>query len=259
MIGGVIWPPVLAVASTAAAKCALVAEPDHHRDGQRADGHGVGDRGAGDHAEQRRAEDRDLGRPAGEAAGHRRPAEEQLAEADAGGEHAEQHEVEDVGRDHAERACRRCPGWSDRDGRPAATRSRRDGPGCRASTAERRRRATNTSAIIGSGQPMERRVASITSRIRTVPITTSIGAGLPTRKAMSSKIARHVERGRRRRRRTAPSRRAARRPAATSARGRHRSASLLRSAAKTRKIRPSTKARWMPRCVVSRSRPKPAV
>ena len=45
-----------------------------------------------------------------------------------------------------------------------------------------------TIAIIGSGQPMARRVASSTTMIRTVPITTSIGSGLPTRKARSSKI-----------------------------------------------------------------------
>ena len=81
-----------------------VAQPLHHRDGERAHGHGVGDRGAGDHAEQGGAEDRDLGRAAGEAAryrhGHR---QEQAAKADAHGDHAEQHEVEDIGRHHADR------------------------------------------------------------------------------------------------------------------------------------------------------------
>ena len=81
----------------------LVAEPDHRRDRQRADRHGVGDGRARDHAEQGRAEDRHLGRAAGIAACHPGGAvEKELAEADARGEDAEQHEVEDVGRDDAE-------------------------------------------------------------------------------------------------------------------------------------------------------------
>ena len=42
--------------------------------------------------------------------------------------------------------------------------------------------------MITSGQPMVRRVASSTMPVRMVPITTSMGSGLPTRKAMSSKI-----------------------------------------------------------------------
>ena len=104
MIGGVICPPVEAVDFDRGGEVLLVAEPDHRRDGQRADRHGVGDRRARDHAEQRRAEDRDLRRPAGVAAGDPGGAvEEELAEADAGREDAEQHEVEDVGRDDAER------------------------------------------------------------------------------------------------------------------------------------------------------------
>ena len=104
MIGGVIWPPVDDAASTAAAKCARIAEADHRGDGQRADRHGVGDRRARQHAEQRRAEHADLRRPAGVAAGDRRcDVEEELAQSDARGEHAEQHEVEHVRRDHADR------------------------------------------------------------------------------------------------------------------------------------------------------------
>jgi hypothetical protein len=41
MIGGVICPPVLDAASTAAAKVTRVAEADHRRDGERADRHRV--------------------------------------------------------------------------------------------------------------------------------------------------------------------------------------------------------------------------
>ena len=44
------------------------------------------------------------------------------------------------------------------------------------------------SAITGSGQPIARRVASSSSTSRIEPITTSIVSGLPTRKAMSSKM-----------------------------------------------------------------------
>ena len=40
--------------------------------------------------------------------------------------------------------------------------------------------------MIGSGQPTERRVASSSTRISTLPSTTSMVVGLPTRKARSS-------------------------------------------------------------------------
>ena len=43
-------------------------------------------------------------------------------------------------------------------------------------------------AIIGSGQPIARRVASSSRTTSTEPIQTSIGSGLPTRNARSSKI-----------------------------------------------------------------------
>lgn len=46
----------------------------------------------------------------------------------------------------------------------------------------------NTSAMIGSGQPMARRVASSNPINRIEPISTSIGSGLPTRNARSSKM-----------------------------------------------------------------------
>ena len=104
MIGGVICPPVDDAASTAPAKCARVAEADHRGNRQRADRHRVGDRGAGQHAEHRGGEHAHLGRAARVAAGdRRRDVDEELAQADARGQHAEQHEVEDVGRDHAHR------------------------------------------------------------------------------------------------------------------------------------------------------------
>ena len=82
----------------------LVAEPDHRRDGQRSDRHRIGDRRPGNHAEQRRPEDRHLGRPSGEAP--RDPGgaiQEKLTQPDTGGEDAEQHEVEDIRRHHAQR------------------------------------------------------------------------------------------------------------------------------------------------------------
>ena len=63
MIGGVIWPPVEAVDFHRGREVPLVAEADHRRDGQRADRHGVGDRRAGEHAEQGRAEDDTLAGP----------------------------------------------------------------------------------------------------------------------------------------------------------------------------------------------------
>ena len=81
-----------------------IADADHRGNRQRADRDGVGDRRAGDHAEQRRAEDRDLGGSAGEAAGQRGgKIDEEAAEPDARRQHAEQHVVEHVGRHHAER------------------------------------------------------------------------------------------------------------------------------------------------------------
>ena len=46
--------------------------------------------------------------------------------------------------------------------------------------------AMNTIAMIGSGQPMLRRVASSSATTRIEPITTSSVLGLPTRKVRSS-------------------------------------------------------------------------
>ena len=43
-------------------------------------------------------------------------------------------------------------------------------------------------AMTGSGQPTERRVASSSTTMRIVPMTTSVVEGLPTRKASSLKI-----------------------------------------------------------------------
>ena len=87
-----------------AGKVARIADADHRRNRERADRHGVGDRRARNHAEQARAEDRDLGGAAGEAAGQRgRKIDEEAAEPDARRQNAEQHVVEDVGRHDAKR------------------------------------------------------------------------------------------------------------------------------------------------------------
>ena len=104
MIGGVICPPVEAVDSTAAAKCFLyprrimagiVSDPTVTV---------LATDEPGDHAEQRRPEDRHLSGAAGITARHPGGVvEEKLPEADAGRKHAEEHEVEHVGRHHAER------------------------------------------------------------------------------------------------------------------------------------------------------------
>ena len=115
----------------------------------------------------------------------------------------------------------------------------------------------SSTAMIGSGQPTLRRVASISSTIMIVPITQSSVSGLPTRNWRSwktqgtyrlettaaianSQSCRPMPRGR-----NSPARGGLALPA-------------LR-VENTRKMRPSTKAMWMPRCVVSGSRPKPAV
>ena len=77
-----------------ACEVALVADPDHGGNGQRADRDGVGDRRAAQHA--------DLGRSAGVAPGDaRRDVQEQLTEPDTGRHHAEQHEMKHIGRHHA--------------------------------------------------------------------------------------------------------------------------------------------------------------
>lgn len=85
-------------------KCTLVAEPDHRRDRQGTDSHRIGDRRARDHAEQCRAKNRYLGRAAGVAASNPgRTVEKELAKPDTCRKHPEQYEMEDVGRDDAER------------------------------------------------------------------------------------------------------------------------------------------------------------
>ena len=76
----------------------------HQRNGERAGGDGVGHGRAGDHPEQARGHDADLRRAAGEAAGDDgREIHEQPSEAGHLRQHAEQNEVEDVGRDDADR------------------------------------------------------------------------------------------------------------------------------------------------------------
>ena len=112
-------------------------------------------------------------------------------------------------------------------------------------------------AISGSGQPMLRRVASSSSTIRIEPIATSSPVGLPTRNARSSKTYGMYS-----------TEAATATPSSQSTSGTPPGAHALRPVGlspgerrkpNTTKIRPSTKARCTPRCVVSRSRPKPAV
>ena len=76
----------------------------HQRNRHDAGGHGVGDRRAGDHAEQARRHHADLGRPARKAPGRdRRQVDEQLAQPGELRHDAEQHEVKDEGGHHADR------------------------------------------------------------------------------------------------------------------------------------------------------------
>ncbi len=83
----------------------LVADPLHGRDGERTGHYRVGDRGARDHAHQGRRQHADLGRAAGVTTGDAmREVDEQLAQADADGDHAEQHEMEHIGGDDQHRA-----------------------------------------------------------------------------------------------------------------------------------------------------------
>ena len=87
-----------------AREVARIAQADHRGNRQRADRHGVRDRRARQHPEQSRREDADLRRTAGVAArDRRRDIDEELTEADARREHAEQHEVEHERRDDADR------------------------------------------------------------------------------------------------------------------------------------------------------------
>ena len=67
-MGGMIWPPVEAAASTC--KLGGIAGLFHHGDGDGAGGDGVADRGAGNHTAQSRGYDRDLCRAAGGSAGY---------------------------------------------------------------------------------------------------------------------------------------------------------------------------------------------
>ena len=76
-----------------------VAYTNHCRDGQRPHCHGVSDRRARQHAEHRRAHDRNLGRPACITAGNGRGhIQKQLAKANSCREHTEQHKVKNIRR-----------------------------------------------------------------------------------------------------------------------------------------------------------------
>ena len=68
MTGGINWPPVEPTELDRGCPHRRKAGTRHQRNGDDADRHHVAHRGARDHAEQRGAEDRDLGRPAAEAA-----------------------------------------------------------------------------------------------------------------------------------------------------------------------------------------------
>ena len=104
MTGGMIWPPVDATASTAAANVRLEAGALHQRNRDRPVDHHVGHRAAGHGAEQARRHDRDLAGAARRVPGDRhREVHEQLAGAAALHERAEQHEQHHVGRRHAQR------------------------------------------------------------------------------------------------------------------------------------------------------------
>ena len=85
-------------------KRAAIAEPDHQRNRELADGDDVGDAGAGDRAHHARGEHRDLGRAtAGAAEQAERDVGEELDHAGALQERAEQDEQEDVGRRDVDR------------------------------------------------------------------------------------------------------------------------------------------------------------
>ena len=88
----------------AGGKGAAIAELDHQRNRELADGDDIGDAGAGDRAHHARGEHRDLGRTAAGAAEQaERDVGEQLDHAGAFEERAEQDEQEDVGRRDVDR------------------------------------------------------------------------------------------------------------------------------------------------------------
>jgi hypothetical protein len=93
-----------ATAPMTGGKGAAVAELDHQRNRELADGDDVGDAGAGDGAHHARGEHRDFGRTAAGAAEQaERDVSEELDHAGAFEERAEQDEQEDVGRRHVDR------------------------------------------------------------------------------------------------------------------------------------------------------------
>jgi hypothetical protein len=99
-----IWPPVEATDSTAAANGGRESGALHQRNCDRTVDQHVGHRTARHGAEQARAHHRDLAWSAGGVPGERqREIHEQLADAGALHERAEQHEHDDVGGGHAER------------------------------------------------------------------------------------------------------------------------------------------------------------
>ena len=85
-------------------KFAAIAHADHGRDRERPHGHCVGHRRTTEHAEHGRSKHADLGGTTRITTGDaRRDVQKQLAQANAGGQHAKQHEMEHVGRHHPHR------------------------------------------------------------------------------------------------------------------------------------------------------------
>ena len=94
--GGISWPPVEPTDFDRRRAIGREAGPDHGRDGDDADRQHVADRAARDHAEQRRADDRDLAGAAAETA-HGRHGD--VGE-EVGAAGARQHLAQDRERDH---------------------------------------------------------------------------------------------------------------------------------------------------------------
>ena len=262
MIGGVICPPVAAVLSTAASKMSLVAQPDHHRDRERSDRDGVRDGRPRDHAEQVPKPKIDTlagppaNLPATEAATprNRRPSPILVASTPNRtkwktyvSDHAKCDSVDAL-------ACK-----VQMIDQIATTSRARDEGICRGTRDPRGAYTMEKIAMTGRPQPIERRVASNSTKMM-------IGAHDHIEAARVAHRGRrghginigHVEAGKRGSDAQDPvgQRNPAGRPSIVDGctvlplPGRNE---------KTRKIKPITNARCTPRCVVSSRRPKPAV
>ena len=104
MIGGMIWPPVEATASTAPANSGRKPVRFIKRNADLAGDHDIGHRRTGNGAEQARRHHRHFAGTAGVMAGETgRKVHEQLAGAGALHEGAEHHEDQHIGRRHRQR------------------------------------------------------------------------------------------------------------------------------------------------------------